>query len=52
MRNELLTPAAILTQSILESVKSHHEVFTEEIVTSAFLSAYRAIEQAEKEASK
>ncbi len=52
MRHELLTPAAILTQSILKSVQKSHDVFTPEIVASAFLDAYKAIETAEKEFSK
>ncbi|CAM5286323.1 hypothetical protein [Eoetvoesiella caeni] len=49
MREELLTPAAILTQSILKSVEKQHNEFTTDIVASAFLDAYRAIEIAEQQ---
>lgn len=52
MRQEFLTPAAILTQSILKSVEKSHDVFTPEIVASAFLDAYKAIEKAEEEYAK
>lgn len=49
MRTDLLTPAAILTQSILKSVEEQHNELTPEVVASAFLTAYQAIEAAEYE---
>lgn len=51
MRTDLLTPAAILAQSILKSVEKQHNQFTPEVVASAFLDAYRAIEIAQQEHS-
>lgn len=52
MKQEFLTPAAILTQSILKSVEKKHDTLTPEIVSSAFLDAYKALKMAEENIKK
>lgn len=49
MKEQYLTPAAILAQSILKSVADQHEVFTVDIVASAFRAAYDAVAKADAE---
>lgn len=51
MKEQYLTPAAILAQSILNSVADQHSELTVDIVASAFRAAYDAVEKADVEHS-
>lgn len=52
MKEKYLTPAAILAQSILNSVAGQHSQLSVDIVASAFRDAYDAVVKADEEHDK